>query len=153
MNQMNQIIVEGNVVRDSLVKQTPRGTKVCVVPIATNHFYKNASGELQKDVAYLDVEAWGQNFSETIVRNATKGKALRVVGRLKQDRWKSQDGKSNSKVYILAEHIDFQFPKSNGNSQTNEKNQAENAATGLRSESTALSFDTEEYVDGDEAVF
>ena len=32
---------------------------------------------------------------------------MRVVGRLKQSRWKDKDGKSQSKVFVVAEHIEY----------------------------------------------
>jgi single-strand DNA-binding protein len=32
---------------------------------------------------------------------------VRVVGRLKQDRWTGNDGKPHSKVSIVAEHVEF----------------------------------------------
>ena len=137
MNQMNQIVVEGNVVRDSLVKETARGTKVCVVPIATNRYYKDASGDLQKDTAFFDVHAWGDNFSRRIVSMAKKGRGLRVVGRLKQDRWKGSDGKSLSKVYIIAEHIDFQHEVAKSKNPDESKEDASLAARGMMAESAA----------------
>jgi single-strand DNA-binding protein len=43
----------------------------------------------------------------------TKGRGVRVVGRLKQDRWQDSDGKTRSKVHIVAEHVEFK-PKFNG---------------------------------------
>ena len=121
MNQMNQVVIEGNVVRDTTVRETARGTRVCIVPIATNHFYRNANGETQKEVAFFDVEAWGDNFCTRMAQMAKKGRGLRVVGRLKQDRWKNQEGKSASKIYILAEHIDFQHPKTEEKSAEEKK--------------------------------
>ena len=145
MNQMNQVLIEGNVVRDPTVKETPRGTKVCVVPVATNHYYKNASGEVQKDAAFFDVEAWGANFSSRVVKMAKKGRGLRVVGRLKQDRWKGEDGKNFSKIYIIAEHIDFHYPKNTEKTESDAKSMAETAAAGVMSES--------EFMDGGETVF
>ena len=41
---------------------------------------------------------------------------MHVVGRLKQDRWTDQEGKGHSKVYIVAEHVEFkpQFKKQDG---------------------------------------
>ena len=145
MNQMNQVLIEGNVVRDPSVKETPRGTKVCIVPVATNHYYKNANGEVQKDAAFFDVEAWGANFSSRVVKMAKKGRGLRVVGRLKQDRWKGEDGKSFSKIYIIAEHIDFHYPKNPEKSESDAKSMAETAASGVMAES--------EFMDGGETVF
>jgi single-strand DNA-binding protein len=32
---------------------------------------------------------------------------VRVVGRLKQDRWEDQEGKTRAKVHIVAEHVEF----------------------------------------------
>jgi len=32
---------------------------------------------------------------------------VRVVGRLKQDRWMSPEGQARSKVQIVAEHVEF----------------------------------------------
>ena len=154
MNQMNQVVIEGNVVRDTQVKETPRGTRVCVVPIATNRFYKDLKGEFQKEVSFFDVEAWGENFCGRIVRMAKKGRGLRVIGRLKQDRWKNQEGKSSSKVSIVAEHIDFQpeRPAGRAESENDARTMAETAAAGMRAESDFLEPDSE-FMDGDTTVF
>ncbi|MBB5225816.1 single-stranded DNA-binding protein [Treponema ruminis] len=153
MNQMNQILIEGRVVRDCHVKATPKGTRVCTVPIATNRSYKDMNGEFQTEVAFFDVEAWGENFSSRIARMATKGRGLRVVGRLKQERWKTPEGKSLSKVFIVAEHIDFQPAKIEENAE-DAKNAAELAAKGVMAESQSDSGENE-FLDGDggEAVF
>lgn len=107
MNAMNQIIIEGNVVRDSAVKETPKGTKVATMSIASNRVYKDTNGDFQQEVSFFDVETWGNNFCERVTKNAVKGRGVRVVGRLKQNRWKDGSGKSFSKVYIIADHIDF----------------------------------------------
>lgn len=117
MNAMNQIIIEGNVVRDSVVKETAKGTKVATMPIASNRVYKDTNGDFQQEVSFFDVETWGNNFCERVAKNAVKGRGVRVVGRLKQNRWKDGSGKSFSKVYIIADHIDFKpAPKESANS-------------------------------------
>jgi len=150
MTQMNQVVIEGNVVRDSQVKETPRGTRVCLVSIATNRFYKDMNGEFQKEVAFFDVEAWGENFSSRIAQMAKKGRGLRVVGRLKQDRWKTAEGKNSSKVSIIAEHIDFQHEHKKTAEEG--KNEAALAAQGMRAESEYPSNENE-FMDGGETVF
>jgi single-strand DNA-binding protein len=40
-----------------------------------------------------------------------KGRGVRVVGRLKQDRWTDPDGKPHSRVEIVAEHVEFKPQK------------------------------------------
>lgn len=107
MNAMNQIIIEGNVVRTPTLKETPRGTKVCTMPIAVNHFYKDSAGNDVDEVGFYDVESWGDKFTDRIAKLAMQGRGVRIVGRLKQDRWKDSDGKKHSKVFIVAEHVDF----------------------------------------------
>ena len=150
MNPTNQIIIEGNVVRDTQVKETPRGTRVCVISMATNRFFKDTRGELQKEVGFFDVEAWGENFCNRIISKAKKGIGLRVIGRLKQDRWKSANGKSNSKISIIAEHIDFKTPIIKSPNQDKQQNDAKIAAMGMMAESEAYASDG---ICEDEAVF
>ncbi len=107
MNAMNQIIIEGNVVRNPTMKETPTGKKVSILPIAVNHFYKDAAGKDVDEVGFYDVEAWGEKFTERVVKYGLQGRGVRVIGRLKQDRWKDSEGKNRSKIFIVAEHVDF----------------------------------------------
>jgi single-stranded DNA-binding protein len=41
----------------------------------------------------------------------TKGTRIGIVGRLVQERWKGNDGKTNSRVVIMAEAIDIYAAK------------------------------------------
>lgn len=152
MNAMNQIIIEGNVVRDSTVRETSHG-KVANMAIASNRYYKDSNGDFQSEVSFFDVQAWGRNFCESIAKNAVKGRGVRVVGRLKQDRWKSEDGKNFAKIYILADHIDFKpAPKETANSPQADKAELQNLAEA----NSALESETEEDYEKEaiaEAVF
>jgi single-strand DNA-binding protein len=106
MNAMNQIILEGNVVRAPVVKETPHGSHVCTMPIAVNRIYKDNDGNDVKEVGFYDVEAW-EKLGEHINEFGIKGRGVRVVGRLKQSRWKTAEGKNASRVTIVAEHVEF----------------------------------------------
>jgi single-strand DNA-binding protein len=105
MNNLNSVLVEGNLVRDPLLRSTPKGTPICTFSLASNRFYKQDSG-MEKEVSFLDVEAWGK-LSEHCYNQGHKGRGVRVVGRLKQDRWIGSDGKNHSRVTIVAEHVEF----------------------------------------------
>ena len=113
MNGMNQVILEGNIVRVPVVKETPRGTRLCTMPIAVNRIYRDKAGSDVDEVGYYDIEAWGEKLANSIEKCGFKGRGVRVVGRLKQNRWKTTDGKSMSKIVVIAEHVDFkpQFRK------------------------------------------
>jgi single-strand DNA-binding protein len=59
VNNLNSILIEGNLVRDPVIKATPKGTLLCTFCIATNRYYKKDGG-MQKEVSYIDVEALGK---------------------------------------------------------------------------------------------
>ena len=112
MNSLNSILVEGNLTRDPELKATPKGTPVCSFSVASNRFYKQDQ-EYQKEVSFFDVETWAK-LAESCAEYLEKGRGVRVVGRLKQDRWQDQEGNPRSKVKIVAEHVEFKpvFTKS-----------------------------------------
>jgi single-strand DNA-binding protein len=57
-------------------------------------------------VGFFEVETWSK-LAETCYSMGHKGRGVRVVGRLKQDRWNGSDGKPHSRVTIVAEHVEF----------------------------------------------
>jgi single-strand DNA-binding protein len=105
MNNLNSILIEGNLVRDPVYRETAKGTPLCTFSIASNRFYKQ--GELlEKEVSYFEVETWSK-LAQSCCDLGQKGRGVRVVGRLKQERWNDTDGKVRSKVTIVAEHVEF----------------------------------------------
>lgn len=105
MNNLNSILVEGNLVRGPQLRTTPRGTSVCNLSMATNRYYQGQNG-IERECSYFDIEVWGK-LAETCGISAHKGRGIRVVGRLRQDRWNDGESKPHSKVVIVAEHIEF----------------------------------------------
>ncbi len=110
MNSLNSILVEGNLVRDPAVKTTPTGSQVCDFTLATNRFYKSGEEGFEKEVSYFDIEAWSR-LGTACSQNLKKGRGVRVVGRLKQDRWIDPEGKQRARVKIVAEHVEFKAIK------------------------------------------
>lgn len=106
MNQLNSLIIEGNVVRTPELKEPKDGFKVCTIPLAVNRFYRNAKGDGVNEVSFFDVETFGK-MAEICYKKCGKGRGLRVVGRLRQARWVKSDGHNTSKISIIAEHIEF----------------------------------------------
>jgi len=114
MNSLNSILIEGNLTHDPVLYETPKGTQVCNFSVASNRFYKQ-NDEQQKEVSFFDVEVWSR-LAERCGEYLKKGRGVRVVGRLKQDRWKDNEGKSHSRVKIVGEHVEFRpnFVKTQG---------------------------------------
>jgi len=128
MNNLNSILIEGNMVRDPLFRSTQKGTSVCNFTIASNRFYKQDSN-LEKEVGFFDVEVWGK-LADACASYGRKGRGVRVVGRLKQDRWTGNDGKNHTRVTIVAEHVEYRpdFKKTN-ESASEAESVAEEAVT------------------------
>lgn len=126
MNPLNSILLEGNVVRDVQVKKTAKGNSVCNFSIASNRTYKSETGSFEKEVSFFDVEAWGK-LSELCAENCSKGRGVRVVGRLKQDRWTDKEGKKFSRINVIAEHVEFRpvFQAAEEVSKTEDKGPSE----------------------------
>jgi len=105
MNNLNSILIEGNLVRDPTFRSTPKGTSICHFPIATNRYYKQDNG-IEKEVSFFNIETWAK-LAESVSEKGKKGRGVRVVGRLKQERYQDRERKSQSKVVIVAEHVEF----------------------------------------------
>lgn len=120
MNHLNSLIIEGNIVRQGELSEPMEGFKVCKFPVAVDRWYKNKDGNGVTEVSYFEVETYGR-MAEFCSTQATKGRGVRVVGRLKQDRWKDTDNKNQSKTYIVAEHVEYK-PKFQNNSESGENN-------------------------------
>lgn len=106
MNQLNSIIVEGNLVRACALTEPKPGFKVCTFSVGVNRWSKGIDGKSgQEEVSFFYVETYGK-MAEICMREGSKGRGIRVVGRLKQSRWE-ENGKTKSKVFIVAEHVEF----------------------------------------------
>lgn len=109
MNDLNSVLVEGNLTRDPSLASTPKGTPVCNFSVAANRYYR-LNEEWQEEVSFFDVETWSR-LAERCGDELHKGRGVRVVGRLKQDRWEDKDGNPRSRTKIVAEHVEFRPPR------------------------------------------
>jgi len=107
MNNLNSILLEGNMVGDPLIRTTPKGTSVCNFSVATNRYFKqDSAAAFEKETSFFDIEVWGRLAGSCSVQGR-KGRSVRVVGRLRQDRWANPSGENRSRVVIVAEHVEF----------------------------------------------
>jgi single-strand DNA-binding protein len=111
----NKVILMGNLTRDPELRSTPSGQQVASFSLAVNRTWKNASGEQQEAVDYIDCNAWGKP-GEIITQYMTKGSAILVSGRLQQRSWE-QEGQKRSKVEIVVEDFNFIGGNSDGGGQ------------------------------------
>jgi single-strand DNA-binding protein len=146
MNNLNSILIEGNMVREPQYRTTPKGTPVCTFSLASNRYFRQDNG-YEREVSFFDVETWAK-LADTCNNLGKKGRGVRVVGRLKQDRWTGNDGRHRSRISIVAEHVEFrpEFKKES----SPEKGRSEKGKDSLYSDS--LAKEAAEVVEAIEAV-
>lgn len=105
MNSLNSMLLEGNLVKDPVEKRTPQDTIICNFTIAVNRSYKK-DDDYVKEVSYFDIEVWS-TIAERCLKHLCKGRGVRVVGRLKQDRWVDEKEAPHSRIKVVAEHVEF----------------------------------------------
>ena len=109
MNNLNSILLEGNLAREPELRYSPKGTPACTLVVASSRSYKHPEneGERVEEVSFLEATTHGK-LATVCHEHLRKGRGLRVVGRIKQERWEDDAGNSRSKVVIIAEHVEFQ---------------------------------------------
>jgi single-strand DNA-binding protein len=106
MNQLNSVLLEGYMAADPKIEE--RGTgKLCYAQfsIGSNRYWRKGD-DWEKEVSFFVVQAWSK-LAEKIASQGKKGKKIRIVGRLLQNKWTDDKGEFHSFISIIAEHIDF----------------------------------------------
>jgi len=111
MNNLNSVLLEGNLVKDpELAVIGEQQSELTKFTIAVNRYYKGADGKPNQEVLYISVDAWGA-LGKNCLTYLNKGRGVRVVGRLRQDRWNDKDGAYRERIFVVAEHVEFRRDK------------------------------------------
>src|SRR5579883_1959570 len=107
MANFNKVILAGNLTRDPELRYTPKGTAVAKIGMAINRSWKNETGELQTEVTFVDVDAFGRQ-AEVIAQYMKKGRPFLVEGRLKLDQWEDKNThQKQSKLKVVLDSFSF----------------------------------------------
>ena len=114
MNQLNVVLIEGNLSRDPELRYTRSGSAVANFSIGSNRRWKQ-DGEQKEEVSFIDVTTFGK-LAEVCQEYLSKGRGVRVHGRIKQERWEDDSAQRRSRVVVIADSVDFmpQRRESNG---------------------------------------
>lgn len=93
MNQINQILIEGDVTND--IVETSHNT--AEFKISTTCFRRNLHGQMVKVVESFDIQLLG-SARDLWKERVQKGFTVRIVGYIKRER---------QRIVIVAEHIDL----------------------------------------------
>jgi len=114
MNDYSLAIVVGRLTRDPELKYTnPGGIPYLRMSLAVNRQVKSENAERRKTVSFVEVSVW-RRLAELCAQFLKKGRAVMVVGSLRQSRWVGKDGNARSRVEVLADRVQFLGPRESG---------------------------------------
>lgn len=103
---LNKVIMIGNLTSDPELQYTSGGTARTRFSIAINRQYKDKAGQLQEDVTFVPIVAWGSQ-AENCANYLSKGRSVAVEGRLRIDSFENQDGEKKKVVEVVAQNVQF----------------------------------------------
>lgn len=108
MNNINIVILSGNLTHDPDLRKTGRGTSVVNLSVANNQtWHDKKTGEKRQNTAFIGVAVFGRQ-ADLCIEYLSKGDAVLAEGLLQQDRWQDQQtGRNRSKITIKAHRVQF----------------------------------------------
>ena len=104
-NDINRVILIGNLTKDVDLKYLQSGTAIANFSIANNKSYK-VNNEKKEEVSFFNCVAFSK-LAEMLNEYCKKGNKIALEGRLKQETWTDQDGGKKSAVKIIVESVQF----------------------------------------------
>ncbi len=128
MQNINSVVITGNLTRDPDLRSTGNGNDVCNLRVAVNGRRKNGSGEYVDKPNYFNVSVWGAQ-GEACAEYLAKGRPVAVEGRLD---WKERGEGDDHREYvsIVAETVQFLGSKPKDGSEASEEAEPAAAAAG-----------------------
>lgn len=111
MSNVNIAILEGRLTHDPEFKTTQNGKTLCKFSVANNRYYYKDK-QFHDNVSFLKTVVWGR-LAERCATYLKKGSRILVHGDIRQDRYKSKDGKNRESIYISATEVKFLDRKKN----------------------------------------
>ncbi len=111
MQNINVVVLTGNLTKDPELRYTAGGTAVCEIRVAVNGRRKDGSEWVDKP-NFFNVTVFGGR-AEAIVHHLSKGSGIGIEGRLDWQEWDAADGSGKRQaVKVIAAHTQFLGGKS-----------------------------------------
>lgn len=91
----------GHLTRQLELRYTTTGTPIANGGIAFNRRFKQGD-DLKEEVCFLDLVCFGKS-GEYFAQYCVKGDPVLITGRLRQNRWESNDGQKHVKHELVVE--------------------------------------------------
>lgn len=102
---LNKIFLQGRLVADPELRQTPSGVSVATFRLAVDRDFKNKeTGEKETD--FVTIVTW-RNTAEFVSRYFTKGRMAIVEGRLQMRNYTDREGNKRTAAEVVADNVYF----------------------------------------------
>lgn len=113
---INSVVVSGNLTRDPELRQTQGGTAVLSLRMASNGRRRNSqTGQWEDEPCFLGVTVWGAR-AEALARILARGSRVTVQGRLRWREWADKDGARREALEVVADNVELP-PRQQGAAQ------------------------------------
>lgn len=115
---MNVISLTGNICRELELKYTKNNKAYLENCIGVRKDKKDEEGNYQSD--FIDFVCF-EKKAEFLKDYSKKGDKIEIVGKLRVDNWKDEEGKSHTRYYVVADKLNILTAR-NSNVKFDEKN-------------------------------
>lgn len=115
MSDLNVVVIEGNLVKAAELSRWNDGTPYCNFTVANNESYKQQDGTYNSIASFFDCVMKGA-YAEAMSKHLLKGRGVKVVGRLKQQRWE-KEGQKYSRIVLKVEELHLNYVRTENGQQ------------------------------------
>ena len=112
---LNKVMLIGNLGADPEARQTPSGSALTEIRLATSESYKDKDGQRVEKTEWHRVVVFGSQ-AESVARYLSKGSKVYVEGRIQTREWQDKEGQKRYTTEIIALHVTFLDSKRDGGS-------------------------------------
>jgi single-strand DNA-binding protein len=99
MDNLNSVLLEGQLTAEPVLAYAPTGTPVCIMHILTKRYVKDATtGVIKEERQNYTIRTYNHQ-AEVCMEDLHQGRGIRVVGRLTTE--------EPGQIYIVAEHVEL----------------------------------------------
>jgi single-strand DNA-binding protein len=114
MSSINRVTITGRLGADPEKRTTTNKKTVVEFRMAVAETWKGGDGKKQEKVVWVGVQVW-EGLAESCAKYLKKGSRVAIDGVLRMDSWE-KDGQKHSKLYVVANEVEFLDPKPKGDS-------------------------------------
>ncbi len=104
MPSLSKVFIIGHLGRDPEIKYLPSGDPVCEFSIAVSEKWKDKDGNKHERANWFNVVVFGKS-AEFCGQYLAKGQAIHIEGKLREEKWETDDGQKRSSIKIIAQNV------------------------------------------------